>query len=111
MSDDGRRVYVANMGSDALAVIDTAKLTKGSAAKGFVEPIGFVPTEWMPMDVAIAGGKIYVATAKGKGTGPNNFPQRQTELTSEATEAERTPSTYIGTLLYGSMATSRRGWP
>ncbi len=104
VSEDGRRVYVANMGSDALAVIDTAKLTKGAAARGFVEPIGFVPTEWMPMDVAVAGGKIYVATAKGKGTGPNNFAQRQTEITSKRPKL-KTPSTYIGTLLYGSLAT------
>jgi DNA-binding beta-propeller fold protein YncE len=104
VSENGRRVYVANMGSDALAVIDTAKLTKGAAAKGFVEPIGFVPTEWMPMNVAVAGGKVYVATAKGKGTGPNNFPQKQTELTKKNARAQST-STYIGTLLYGSMAT------
>ena len=103
VSENGRRVYVANMGSDALAVIDTAKLTKGAAAKGFVEPIGFVPTEWMPMDVAVAAGKIYVATAKGKGTGPNNFPQRQTDSTRKRPKLS-TPSTYIGTLLYGSLA-------
>ena len=108
VSEDGRRVYVANMGSDALAVIDTAKLTKSAAAKGFVEPIGFVPTEWMPMDVAFgsgaAGGKVYVATAKGKGTGPNNFSQRQTELTKKNPRAQSSYS-YIGTLLYGSLAT------
>jgi YVTN family beta-propeller protein len=104
VSSDGRRLYVANMGSDALAVIDTAKLTRSSAAKGFVEPIGFVPTEWMPMDVAFSGGKVYVATAKGKGTGPNNFPQRQTELMKEK-KMPQSASTYIATLLYGSLAT------
>ncbi len=104
VSEDGRRLYVANMGSDALAVIETAKLTKARAAKGFVEPIGFVPTEWMPMDVAVAGGKVYVATAKGKGTGPNNFPQPQTELMKQKKTAQY-PSTYIATLLYGSLAT------
>ena len=101
ISEDGHRLYVANMGSDALAVIDTAKLSKGSRARGFVEPIGFVPTEWMPMDVAVAGGKIYVATAKGKGTGPNNFPQKQVD----PSKPPQYPSTYIATLLYGSMAT------
>ena len=41
---------------------------------------------------------------KGKGTGPNNFPQRQTEMTSKRPKLS-TPSTYIATLLYGSMAT------
>ena len=48
-----------------------------------VEPIGFVPTEWMPMSMAFAssatGGKLYVATDKGKGTGPNNSPQPDRE--------------------------------
>jgi len=34
VSDDGRRLYVANMGSDALAVIDTAKLTKSGQGDG-----------------------------------------------------------------------------
>jgi YVTN family beta-propeller protein len=103
LSPDGHRLYAANMGSDAIAVIDPAKLTKASAAKGFVEPIGFVPTEWMPMDVAFSGGKVYVATAKGKGTGPNNFPQRQTEATKSNARMKGT-SSYIGTLLYGSLA-------
>ena len=65
VSADGRRLYVANMGSDALAVIDTAKMTKERRRRDFVEPMGFVPTEWMPMNVAFADGKVYVATAKG----------------------------------------------
>ncbi|WP_263376531.1 bifunctional YncE family protein/alkaline phosphatase family protein [Granulicella aggregans] len=108
VSEDGRRLYVANMGSDALAVIDTAKLTKGVAAKGFAEPVGFVPTEWMPMNVAFTGGKVYVATAKGKGTGPNNFPQRQTDAMVKM-KSPKYPSTYIATLLYGSIATLNAG--
>ena len=31
-----------------------------------VEPDGFIPTEWMPVSVAVSGGKLYVATAKGR---------------------------------------------
>jgi len=50
-----------------------------------------------------SGGKLYVATAKGKGTGPNNFPQRATEST-KGSRLSRS-NTYIGTLLYGSLAT------
>ena len=49
---DGSRLYAANMGSDAVAVIDTKKLTKSAARKGMVEPLGFVPTEWMPISMA-----------------------------------------------------------
>ena len=65
------------MGSDAVAVIDTDKLTAKTAKRGMAEPVGFVPTEWMPISMALAGGKLYVATDKGKGTGPNNTPQRE----------------------------------
>ena len=79
MNADGSRLYVANMASDAVAVLDTKMLTKSAVSKGMVEPLGFVPTEWMPVSVAFNSGKLYVATAKGKGTGPNNIPQPQTE--------------------------------
>jgi len=100
---NGSRLYVANMATDAVAVIDPAKLTLKTSKQGMAEPIGFVPTEWMPMAMAFSGGKLYVATAKGKGTGPNNFLQRETEAT--ASKRLKKPSTYIGTLLYGSLAT------
>ncbi|MGA9671958.1 MAG: bifunctional YncE family protein/alkaline phosphatase family protein [Terracidiphilus sp.] len=104
---DGSRLYVANSASDAVAVIDTRKLIPKVAKQGMVEPIGFVPTEWFPMSMAFnpsaSGGKLYVATAKGKATGPNNVPQPQTaELKSRRFHR---PTTYIGTLLYGSLAT------
>jgi hypothetical protein len=92
---------VANAISDAIAVMDTTKLTAKAAKEGMVEPIGFVPTEWMPMSLAFTGDKLYVATAKGKGTGPNNFPQRQVPGQRGGRQGS---STYIGTLLYGSLA-------
>ncbi len=100
---DGSRLYCANMGSDAVAVIDTHKLTKSVVAKGMAEPAGFIPTEWLPMGVAYAGGKIYIASGKGTGTGPNNFPQKQTPET-EKIKRYHSPTTYIGTLLHGSLA-------
>jgi DNA-binding beta-propeller fold protein YncE len=107
VSSDGDRLYVANMGSDAVAVIDPRKLTPAAAKQGMVEPIGFIPTEWMPMSMAVvatspAHDKLFLATAKGKGTGPNNFAQRVPEGTPEP-KAKR-DFTYIGTLLYGSLA-------
>jgi len=105
VNTDGRMLYVANAASDAVAVIDTTKLTTKVAKQAMVEPVGFIPTEWMPMTLSFipsaSGGKLYVATAKGKGTGPNNYPQRQVE----GTDASRRSSTYIATLLYGSLAT------
>jgi len=106
LNTDGSRLYVANMATDALAVIDTRKLTAKAARQGMVEPVGFVPTEWMPMSMAFLpsgkGGTIYLATAKGKGTGPNNYPQRETA--ASLARHYNSPSTYIATLLYGSLA-------
>jgi len=102
---DGSRLYVANMATDAVAVIDTRKLTPRAAKTGMVEPDGFIPTEWMPISMAFetssAGGRLYLATAKGKGTGPNNFPQRVIESHTNGWHGR---STYIATLLYGSLA-------
>lgn len=102
LSADGHQLYAANFGSDAIAILDTGKLTSGAVKKGMVEPIGFVPTEWLPVSMAFTGNKLYVATDKGKGTGPNNFPQRRTPQTTAARKLQGA-TTYIATLLYGSM--------
>jgi DNA-binding beta-propeller fold protein YncE len=103
---DGSRLYVANAISDAIAVIDTRKLTGKAVKEGMVEPIGFVPTEWMPMDLAFipssSGGKLYVATAKGRGAGPNATP---TSMTNARGREIIRPYSYIATLLHGSLAT------
>jgi DNA-binding beta-propeller fold protein YncE len=102
VDDSGDRLYVANMASDAVAVMDTRKLKEKAARESMVEPDGFVPTEWLPFSMAFLKGKLYVATAKGQGTGPNNFPRRETDQTkAHHYESKRT---YIGTLLYGSLA-------
>jgi DNA-binding beta-propeller fold protein YncE len=105
LNADGSRLYVGNAMTDAIAVMDTRKLTEKAAKQGLIEPVGFVPTEWMPMAMGFvsqkSGGKLYVATAKGKGTGPNNFPQR---MAASSPSWMKSSSTYIGTLLYGSLA-------
>lgn len=102
----GSRLYVANMASDAVAVIDTTKLTLKTARTGMVEPNGFIPTDWLPMSMAFdalpQGGRLFIATAKGTGTGPNNFPQRPVE--GEDASPARRGNAYIPTLLYGSLA-------
>jgi DNA-binding beta-propeller fold protein YncE len=115
LNGDGSRLYVGNAISDSIAVFDTKKLTAKSGRQGMAEPIGFVPTEWMPMAMAFipageaagAGGKLYVATAKGHGTGPNNMPQANTG--PDMPLRMRRPRTYIGTLLHGSLATLDAG--
>jgi DNA-binding beta-propeller fold protein YncE len=103
VNTDGTRLYVANMGSDAVAVLDTKMLTSRTARSAMVEPLGFIPTEWMPISLAFSGSKLYLATDKGKGTGPNNMPQPPTEAARNSRLLR--PFTYIATLLYGSLAT------
>ena len=102
VSADGSRLYVADMASDAVAVLETRKLTRGAAAKGMIEPIGFIPTEWLPTGVVLSEGKLYIATGKGTGTGPNNFAQRPTAETTGPRFKQ--PFTYIASLLHGSIA-------
>jgi DNA-binding beta-propeller fold protein YncE len=108
VNQTGTRLYAANMGSDAIAVFDTRKLTLKAALAGMIEPDGFAPTEWMPISMAFdalpQGGKLIVATDKGKGTGPNNFPQREVESAAGQSSHSRRGNAYIGTLLYGSLA-------
>jgi DNA-binding beta-propeller fold protein YncE len=104
---DGSRLYAANMASDAVAVLDPAKLNGKEAKQGFIEPIGFVPTEWMPISMTSSEGKLYIATDKGRGTGPNNMPQGQTA--DMKAKNQHSDHTYIGTLLYGSLASIDEG--
>lgn len=115
ISNDGSRLYVADAITDAIAVLDTKKLNVRPSKEEFTEPVGFIPTEWMPMSMAVVEGKLYVATAKGHGTGPNGQPM---EYTASSGRQVTRNSTYIGTLLYGSLASidsaeidsNLRGW-
>ena len=104
LNADGSRLYVGNAMSDSVAVLDTHKLTSKALKEGLIEPIGFFPTEWMPMSMTVVHGKLYVATAKGKGTGPNNFPQHEVEINKKRRTPGKRGFTYIPTLLYGSLA-------
>jgi YVTN family beta-propeller protein len=54
-------LLVAEAGINAVAVIDTETNT----------PIGHIPVGWLPTRVAVAGDRVYVANARGRGTGPN----------------------------------------
>jgi DNA-binding beta-propeller fold protein YncE len=99
-SADGSRLYAANMASDAVAVFDTHKLHSMAKEKGMTEPIGFVPTEMMPMAMLASGGKLFVATGRGKGTGPNNMPQPAVA----GSKRSGSSFTYAPTIDYGSLA-------
>ena len=104
LNASGSRLYVANMATDAVAVIDTQKLNAKTSHTGMVEPDGFMPTELMPMSMAFlpdaSGGRLFVATAKGKGAGPNPYPPAHAAVENGMPKK----TNYIATLLYGSLA-------
>ncbi|MBC8167323.1 MAG: hypothetical protein H7Y20_15820, partial [Bryobacteraceae bacterium] len=55
----GKRLLVAEAGINAVGVIEDGKVT------------GHIPAAWFPTRVAVHNDTIYVASAKGFGTGPN----------------------------------------
>lgn len=63
LSPDDKRLYVAESGINAVAVIDVSSL----------KVIGHIPTGWFPSKVEVSwdGKKLIVANAKGYGSGPN----------------------------------------
>ncbi len=67
LSPDEKTLFSANAISDSVAVFD---LTKGGADEP-IEAAGFIPTEWYPTVVGVAGKDLFIASAKGKGSGPN----------------------------------------
>lgn len=103
VSDDGGTLYVANSGSDAVAVFDLTSPAKPGAR---VIPSGFIPTEWYPTAMAVEGNHLYVATGKGKSTAPNGAPQPEAPNPppNAPKRLEGRAHTYIATMLHGSLA-------
>lgn len=69
LSPDEKELYVACAGINAIAVIDARRDTV----------MGYFPTAWFPARVAVSrnGKTLYVASAKGFGSGPNGGPNFQ----------------------------------
>ncbi len=101
LSPDGKRLYAASAATDAIAVFETKyvpSLTTNPVLFGpMEEPLGFVPTEWYPSALAIAGNDLLIATAKGESSGPNNMPGKLKG------ERKRKEHPYIPTLIGGSI--------
>ena len=91
LSPDGKRLFVACASLDAVAVFDT------HAGGPELSPLGFVPTEWYPSALAIAGNDLLIATAKGESSGPNNMQGTLKD------ERKRKEHPYIPTLIGGSI--------
>jgi len=101
LSADGAMLYVANSGTDSIAVFHTKPASLIGAPE---KPIGFIPTEWYPTAVAVKENRLYVATGKGHGTGPNVTPQPKAAHPPSTYSRAQRPHTYIATLLHGSLA-------
>ncbi|MBC7890695.1 MAG: hypothetical protein H7Y12_00655, partial [Sphingobacteriaceae bacterium] len=63
LSPDGKRLYVAESGLNAVAVVDVPTLSV----------LGHLPVGWFPSKLKVSsdGKKLVVANAKGYGSGPN----------------------------------------
>lgn len=85
LSPDGRRLYVAEAGINAVAVIDVSSL----------EVKGHIPAGWFPSKLKVTpdGKKLVVANAKGFGSGPNGG----------STFEPGPEGSYIGGLMKGSV--------
>ena len=70
VTPDGRRLYVADAGIEAVQVI-----TVDPEARQFT-PAGFIPAGWYPTAVLLSGDakRLYVANGKATGLGPNGGP-------------------------------------
>jgi len=86
LSPDGRRLYAAESGINAVAVIDTDRNAV----------LGHIPVGWFPSKLAVSpdGRSLIVANAKGFGSGPNGGP-----LFKEGPEG-----TYIGNIMKGTVS-------
>lgn len=93
VTPNGNRLYVANSGSNCIAVVDTP------AAGGSVVR-GFIPSGWYPTSVAVTpdGKRIVIGTGKGLG-GNRNVPP--TTPYPETSDDGRTRYDYTGNLLKG----------
>jgi len=81
----GDRVYVAESGINAVAVLDRAKM----------RVVEHIPVGWNPAAVAVdeSGNNLFVVNAKGKGAGPNGGSAHDPQA-----------PTYIGSLELGSLS-------
>jgi len=85
LSPDQKRLYVAESGINAVAVIDAATF----------EVLGHIPTGWFPSKVEVSqdGKKLLIANAKGFGSGPNGG--KDFKIGNEGS--------YIGSLMKGTL--------
>jgi hypothetical protein len=97
-STDGKYLFVADSSLDAIAVFNLSHLDTDAAVVSTDAAVGFIPTDWYPSALALAGDDLLIATAKGQGTRPNK------DLGKTVYETKHKGHPYIPTLLRGSIA-------
>ena len=97
LSKDDKHLFVSTGALDAVAVFGVGGLAHGFEGGIELPPVGFIPTEWYPSALAIAGNDLLIATAKGESSGPNNMPG------TLKGERKRKEHPYIPTLIGGSI--------
>ncbi len=95
LSERDNRLFVASANQDAVVVFDLRQ--EGKPSDFVAGPRGFIPTEWYPSALALAGSDLLIATAKGEGSGPNNMQA------TVKTELHPNTHPYIATLVRGSI--------
>ena len=97
ITNDGRRLFVANADNNDIAVIDIANARTS-------EVLGFIPTGWYPTAVAASpdGKKLFVGTGKGGMRLRSNFPAT-TEYKNASPDPKK-PYDFIGSQLEGTFS-------
>ncbi|GAC1430298.1 MAG: hypothetical protein NVS9B5_07370 [Terriglobales bacterium] len=102
-SAGGKRLFVADAGTNAVAVFDTSRISVPTTSAEEQPPLlhaqGFIPTDWYPSALADVGDDLLIATAKGQGTGPNSGDA----AVSPGSHRHR-KHPYVASLLYGSIS-------
>ena len=93
LGPDGRTLYVANAGNNDVAVLD---LRSGRVR-------GMVPVGWFPTGVHVVGGRIWTASGKGLGAGPNDGPNHPDPYATTPTAENQ----YSGSMQLGLLTALR----
>ena len=98
LSYDGKHLYAASASLNAVAVFAIKSDPQKSDSAVVELPTGFVPTEWYPSALAIAGNDLLIASAKGESSGPDNM-----RATVQTGLHPNSAHPYIASLIGGSL--------
>lgn len=102
LSRDEKTLFIANADNNCLAVFDVSK-------PGFSTGKGFIPTDWYPTCVRVAGSKILVSNGKGMSSmanpyGPNPYRRAEEVVFQEGGKQKKIKVQYIGGLFRGTLS-------